>query len=108
MMLETTSTPAVREPGGPHFGSPDKDPAVRLRVLEDAGRSAVPFTTGVLVGHRRDYAERVDAICEIRGVGRSGTGTCRRSSSRTSGPSPDTAMRHTTTSSSRSTSPPSR
>ena len=25
--------------GGPHFGCPDKDPAVRLRVLEDAGRS---------------------------------------------------------------------
>src|SRR5829696_4719319 len=54
------------EPGGPHFGSPDKEPAVRLRVLEDAGRSAVPFTTGVLLGIGEDSAERVDAIREIK------------------------------------------
>ena len=37
-------------PARRHFGSPDKDPAVRLRVLEDAGRSNVPFTTGILIG----------------------------------------------------------
>ena len=43
MMLETTSARLFTEKGGPHFGSPDKDPAVRLRVLEDAGRSSVPF-----------------------------------------------------------------
>ena len=43
MMLETTADAAVRrEPGGPHYGSPDKDPAVRLRVLEDAGRGRRP------------------------------------------------------------------
>jgi FO synthase len=66
MMLETTATRLWSEPGGPHFGSPDKDPAVRLRVLEDAGRSAVPFTTGVLLGIGEDYAERVDAILQIR------------------------------------------
>jgi len=50
MMLETTSERLYRERGGPHFGSPDKDPAVRLRVLQDAGRSSVPFTTGILIG----------------------------------------------------------
>src|SRR3954462_4938997 len=66
MMLETTATRLWSEPGGPHFGSPDKEPAVRLRVLEDAGRSAVPFTTGVLLGIGENYAERVDAIREIR------------------------------------------
>ena len=66
MMLETTATRLWSERGGPHFGSPDKEPAVRLRVLEDAGRSAVPFTTGVLLGIGEDYAERVDAIREIR------------------------------------------
>src|ERR1700722_16877556 len=32
--------------GHPHFGSPDKVPAGLLRVLEDAGRCNVPFTTG--------------------------------------------------------------
>ncbi|KQS60008.1 2-phospho-L-lactate guanylyltransferase [Geodermatophilus sp. Leaf369] len=66
MMLETTATRLFTEPGGPHFGSPDKDPAVRLRVLEDAGRSAVPFTTGVLLGIGETPAERVDAVLEIR------------------------------------------
>ncbi|MBO0810049.1 MAG: 7,8-didemethyl-8-hydroxy-5-deazariboflavin synthase CofG, partial [Actinobacteria bacterium] len=50
MMLETTAARLFTERGGPHFGSPDKDPAVRLRVLEDAGRCAVPFTTGILIG----------------------------------------------------------
>ena len=67
MMLETTATRLWSEPGGPHYGSPDKEPAVRLRVLEDAGRSAVPFTTGVLLGIGEDYAERVDAVLQIRG-----------------------------------------
>src|SRR3954465_5279266 len=66
MMLETTATRLWSTPGGPHFGSPDKEPAVRLRVLEDAGRSPVPFTTGVLLGIGEDYAERVDAVLQIR------------------------------------------
>ncbi|MCW2509121.1 MAG: fbiC, partial [Modestobacter sp.] len=70
MMLETTATRLWSEKSGPHFGSPDKEPAVRLRVLEDAGRSAVPFTTGVLLGIGEDYAERVDAIREIRASAR--------------------------------------
>ena len=39
MMLETTATRLFTGKGGPHYGSPDKEPAVRLRVLEDAGRS---------------------------------------------------------------------
>jgi len=70
MMLETTATRLWSERGGPHFGSPDKEPAVRLRVLEDAGRSAVPFTTGVLLGIGETYAERVDAIGEIKASAR--------------------------------------
>ncbi len=70
MMLETTATRLWSEKGGPHFGSPDKEPAIRLRVLEDAGRSAVPFTTGVLLGIGEDYAERVDAVLEIRASAR--------------------------------------
>ena len=70
MMLETTATRLWSEKGGPHYGSPDKDPAVRLRVLEDAGRSSIPFTTGVLLGIGENYAERVDAMFEIRGSAR--------------------------------------
>jgi FO synthase len=68
MMLETTATRLFTEQGGPHYGSPDKDPAVRLRVLEDAGRSAVPFTTGILIGIGETLAERADSIFAIRRV----------------------------------------
>ena len=70
MMLETTAARLFTEKGGPHFGSPDKDPAVRLRVLADAGRSAVPFTTGILIGIGETLAERADAIFAIRQVAR--------------------------------------
>src|ERR1700742_3356862 len=70
MMLETTSERLFTEKGGPHFGSPDKDPAVRLRVLEDAGRSNVPFTTGILIGIGETLAERVDSIFAIRRIAR--------------------------------------
>src|SRR5262249_30731557 len=68
MMLETTASRLFTDKGGPHFGSPDKDPAVRLRVLEDAGRSGVPFTTGILIGIGETLAERADAIFAIRKV----------------------------------------
>jgi FO synthase len=70
MMLETTSRRLFAEKGGPHFGSPDKDPQVRLRVLEDAGRSSVPFTTGILIGIGETLAERADSIFAIRQVAR--------------------------------------
>jgi FO synthase len=70
MMLETTAERLFAERGGPHFGSPDKDPKVRLRVLEDAGRSSVPFTTGILIGIGETLAERADAIFAIRRVAR--------------------------------------
>src|SRR6266702_3187221 len=68
MMLETTASRLFSTKGAPHFGSPDKDPAVRLRVLEDAGRSNVPFTTGILIGigeTRRELAESVFAIRKV-------------------------------------------
>ncbi|WP_083342092.1 7,8-didemethyl-8-hydroxy-5-deazariboflavin synthase CofG, partial [Mycobacterium talmoniae] len=50
MMLETTSRRLFETKGLAHYGSPDKDPAVRLRTLTDAGRLSIPFTTGLLVG----------------------------------------------------------
>ncbi len=70
MMLETTAQRLFTEKGGPHFGSPDKDPAVRLRVLEDAGRSSVPFTTGILIGIGETLAERAESVFAIRRVAR--------------------------------------
>ena len=70
MMLETTATRLWCEPGGPHYGSPDKEPAVRLRVLEDAGRSNVPFTTGILIGIGETYEERADSLFALRRMAR--------------------------------------
>src|SRR5690625_1208987 len=70
MMLETTATRLWSEKSGPHFGSPDKDPELRLRVLEDAGRVGVPFTTGILVGIGETPGERIDALLAIRRVAR--------------------------------------
>ena len=66
MMLETTAERLWREPGGPHYGSPDKEPAVRLRVLADAGRVNVPFTTGILVGIGETRTERAESLHAIR------------------------------------------
>ncbi|MFC4327587.1 bifunctional FO biosynthesis protein CofGH [Streptomyces andamanensis] len=70
MMLETTATRLWSEPGGPHHGSPDKEPAVRLRVLEDAGRSSVPFTSGILIGIGESHEERAESLFALRKVAR--------------------------------------
>lgn len=70
MMLETTSRELFTEPGRVHFGSPDKDPAVRLQVLQDAGRARVPFTTGILVGIGETLRDRAESLLAIRDVHR--------------------------------------
>ena len=64
MMLETTADiPA-------HVGSPDKDPAVRLQTLEDAGRHQIAFTTGILVGIGESLRDRAESILAIRAAHR--------------------------------------
>jgi FO synthase len=65
IMLESTSE-RLCEPGGVHYGSPDKRPAARLAMLRDAGELAVPFTTGILIGIGETRAERLDALLAIR------------------------------------------
>jgi FO synthase len=68
LMLETASERlSVR--GGPHYGSPDKEPQLRLQTIEDAGRASVPFTTGILIGIGETRAERIDALLAIRQLG---------------------------------------
>ena len=65
VMLESTSE-RLCQPGGVHFGSPDKKPAVRLETLRLAGELAVPFTTGILIGIGETVGERLDALFAIR------------------------------------------
>ena len=70
MMLETTATRLWSEPGGPHYGSPDKEPAVRIRAVTDAGRVGVPYTTGILIGIGENRTERAESIFAIRAAAR--------------------------------------
>ncbi|HLJ03037.1 MAG TPA: 5-amino-6-(D-ribitylamino)uracil--L-tyrosine 4-hydroxyphenyl transferase CofH [Solirubrobacteraceae bacterium] len=65
MMLETSSV-RLSARGGPHFGSPDKHPSVRLDALRVAGEVRVPFTTGILIGIGETRAERLEALMAIR------------------------------------------
>ena len=64
LMLESTSTKlAAAHPAG---RAPDKDPALRLRTIEDAGRLGVPFTTGILIGIGETLEDRVKSLLAIR------------------------------------------
>ena len=65
LMLESTS-PRLRGRGMAHFYAPDKDPAVRLRMHEEAGELRIPFTSGILLGIGESADERVDTLLAIR------------------------------------------
>ena len=69
LMLESASERLCAR-GGPHFGSPDKLPAVRLASIAAAGEMAVPFTSGLLIGIGETRDERVDALLALRGLHR--------------------------------------
>jgi len=65
LMLETTSARLLAK-NAAHDNAPDKEPAKRLRVIEDAGRRKIPFTTGILIGIGETLEERVDSLIAIR------------------------------------------
>ena len=65
IMLESASD-RLTERGMPHYGSPDKVPAVRLRTLRDGGAAGVPFTTGILIGIGETRRERIESLLAIR------------------------------------------
>jgi len=67
LMLESAA-PRLTEKGMPHYGSPDKDPVVRLQTLADAGRARIPFTTGILIGIGETRRERIESLIAIRDI----------------------------------------
>jgi FO synthase len=69
LMLENVS-PRLCEPGMPHHRAPDKRPAVRMRMLVEAGELAIPFTTGILIGIGETRRERIESLLAIRDVHR--------------------------------------
>ena len=93
MMLEQSATRLWSEPGSVHFGSPDKDPALRMRVLDDAGRLSIPFTTGVLVGIGESDVELAQSLFDIRSSARE-FGHIQEVIVQNFRAKPDTAMRH--------------
>jgi FO synthase len=67
IMLESASN-RLCEPGGPHFGSPDKRPETRLASIRAAGEARVPLTTGILIGIGESREERIDSLLAIRNL----------------------------------------
>ena len=65
LMLENVSPRLMRD-GLPHAKAPDKVPALRLRTIEEAGKLAIAFTTGILIGIGETMEERIDSLFAIR------------------------------------------
>ncbi|NND55260.1 MAG: 5-amino-6-(D-ribitylamino)uracil--L-tyrosine 4-hydroxyphenyl transferase CofH [Gammaproteobacteria bacterium] len=64
IMLESSAA-RLCERGGPHFGSPDKAPEVRIRAIENAGKASIPLTTGILIGIGETREERLESLLAI-------------------------------------------
>jgi FO synthase len=92
IMLESSS-PRLLTRGHAHWNSPDKDPAVRLRMLEDAGRLSIPFTSGVLVGIGETERERAESLFALAAAARR-YGHLQEVIVQNFRAKPDTAMRH--------------
>lgn len=69
LMLENVSD-RLCEKGMPHHRAPDKRPAKRIRMTEEAGELCIPFTSGLLIGIGETVQERVDTLLVIRDLHR--------------------------------------
>lgn len=67
IMLESGSE-RLCEKGMPHYGSPDKDPSLRMKTLILAGELSVPFTSGILIGIGETKKERIESILMLKEV----------------------------------------
>jgi FO synthase len=65
LMLESIS-PRLRGRGGPHQAAPDKDPALRMKMIDEAGELRIPFTSGILLGIGETAAERAQSLIALR------------------------------------------
>lgn len=63
-MLEDISS-RLLEPNMPHEHAPSKHPKARIKMLEDAGRLKIPFTTGILIGIGESIYEAIDSLLAI-------------------------------------------
>ena len=65
LMLESAADRLCAK-GGPHHGSPDKEPSRRLASLAAAGRALMPMTSGILCGIGETAQERMEALLALR------------------------------------------
>ena len=65
IMLENVSA-RLCEPGGVHYGSPDKNPLLRLETIREAGVQKIPFTSGILIGIGETRDERIQSLLALR------------------------------------------
>jgi FO synthase len=65
LMLESTAQ-NLCEIGGPHYGSPDKEPGARLEMIAVAGKLKIPFTSGILIGIGETRQQRIEALLALR------------------------------------------
>ncbi|MCP4001140.1 MAG: 5-amino-6-(D-ribitylamino)uracil--L-tyrosine 4-hydroxyphenyl transferase CofH [Gammaproteobacteria bacterium] len=64
IMLESSSERLCQR-DMPHFGSPDKQPDVRIEAIANAGKAKVPLTTGILIGIGETRDERLESLLAI-------------------------------------------
>ena len=67
IMLESSSDRLCGK-RGPHFGSPDKQPATRLQTMKNAGKLRIPITTGILIGIGETIEERIQSLLDIKNL----------------------------------------
>lgn len=66
LMLENASPRLMDIPA--HKKSPGKDPKLRIKTIENAGKLKIPFTTGLLIGIGESLEERTDSLLELRRI----------------------------------------
>ncbi len=64
LMLENSSNRLMETIA--HSKSPGKEPKLRIKTIEEAGKLKIPFTTGLLIGIGETVAERAESLLQIR------------------------------------------
>jgi len=67
IMLESSSHRLCQR-GGPHYGSPDKNPDLRIASIRAAGEAKVPMTSGILIGIGETRAERLQSLVVLKNL----------------------------------------
>jgi 7,8-didemethyl-8-hydroxy-5-deazariboflavin synthase CofG subunit len=67
LMLENISERFMQK-GMPHEFSPSKNPKLRIKVIKEAGKLKIPFTTGILLGIGETPEEAIRSLFVIRAI----------------------------------------